>query len=70
MPPHQTSPRGLLLSALIWVYLLAFRGGFWRATERLAVPAATLDHWPSVTAVIPARDEAGIIAESLTSLLE
>lgn len=55
---------------MIWVYLLAFRGGFWRATERLAASAATLDHWPSVTAVIPARDEAGIIAESLTSLLE
>ena len=63
-----------LLSLLIWLYLLALRGGFWRSAERLedgpgdweAPPGG----WPAVTAVVPARNEADVIAESLTSLLE
>jgi hopene-associated glycosyltransferase HpnB len=69
-----------LLSLLIWVYLLTLRGGFWRSAERLndgPAPCATrpdmiwtLDTWPAVTAVVPARNEAEVIAESLTSLLE
>jgi len=44
-----------LLSLLIWVYLLALRGGFWRSAERLDRPAAGRDSWPSVSAVVPAR---------------
>lgn len=59
-----------LLSLLIWVYLLALRGGFWRAAERLDTPPAAPSTWPSVTAIVPARNEAAVIAESLTSLLE
>ncbi len=59
-----------LLSLLIWIYLLAFRGGFWRSAERLQDAPPPRDPWPAVTAVIPARNEADIIAESLTSLLE
>jgi hopene-associated glycosyltransferase HpnB len=53
-------------AAAIWVYLIAFRGWFWRV-ERLpkAEPAARR----SVVAVIPARDEAPVIAGALTSLL-
>lgn len=63
-----------LLSLLIWVYLLAFRGGFWRAAERLEKappdrPDVPQDGWPSVTAVVPARNEAAVIGESLASLL-
>ena len=58
------------LALAIWVYLLAFRGGFWRARERddrdEAPDPAT---WPSVTAVVPARDEADVIARSIGSLL-
>ncbi len=46
----------------IWLYLIAARGGFWRAAERddEAPPrdAGARDRWPAVTAVIPARDEA------------
>lgn len=57
-------------SAAIWLYLLLGRGLFWRAAERddrLDAPAPA-SGWPSVTAVVPARNEASIIAESLGSL--
>ncbi len=56
----------------IWVYLLAARGGFWRAAPRDddGPPLAADDlPWPAVVAVIPARDEAAVIAATLGSLL-
>ena len=58
------------LSLTIWLYLLFGRGLFWLARERddrnePAEPAA----WPSVVAVVPARDEADVIARSIGSLL-
>jgi hopene-associated glycosyltransferase HpnB len=54
----------------IWAGLLAAHGGFWLAGERddraePGPPAA----WPTVTAVVPARDEADVIARSIGSLL-
>ncbi len=58
-----------MLSAFIWIYLLLFRGGFWRCSERLGSPAA-LANWPAVTAIVPARDEAEVIGEALSSLLQ
>lgn len=60
------------LSCIIWVYLLAARGGFWRAVQcdRELQPAVSHDvHWPRVVAVIPARDEATIIHNTIVSLL-
>jgi hopene-associated glycosyltransferase HpnB len=57
------------LSFAIWIYLLVARGGFWLMRERnnanLPAPAS----WPSVVAVVPARDEADVIAASIGSLL-
>jgi hopene-associated glycosyltransferase HpnB len=58
-----------LLSLLIWLYLLACRGGFWRSAERLDGAPAPRESWPAVTAVVPARNEAEVIGESLASLL-
>jgi len=59
-----------VLPAIIWAGLLFGHGGFWRASERddLAAPPHP-DIWPSVTAVVPARDEADVIARSIGSLL-
>jgi hopene-associated glycosyltransferase HpnB len=60
-----------LLSLLIWLVLVLARGGFWLARERDdrdTSPAPA--HWPSVVAVVPARDEADVIARSVGSLLQ
>lgn len=59
-----------LLPLAIWIYLLAARGGFWLARDRDDVaPPAEPVRWPSVVAVVPARNEADVIARSIGSLL-
>lgn len=60
-----------LLALSIWLYLLSARGGFWLARERdNAAGIPPLSHWPSVAVVIPARNEADVIAQSVGSLLK
>ncbi len=60
---------GVLVLA-IWLFLMFGRGGFWRCRDRDDVDAPpALSAWPSVVAVVPARDEAALIAKSLGSLL-
>lgn len=58
-----------VLSLIIWVILLCFRGQFWQANQRLGYRDADLPAWPRVCAVVPARDEAKVIQKSLRSLL-
>jgi len=61
-----------LLSCVIWVYLLAARGSFWRAAQRddgRVTTGAGDVHRPSVVAVIPARNEAMVIGGTIASLL-
>lgn len=58
-----------LLSLLAWGGLLLFRGGFWRADQRLNGASPDREHWPGVVAVIPARDEAPTIGLTVASLL-
>jgi hopene-associated glycosyltransferase HpnB len=55
-----------LAAAAIWVYLIVWRGGFWRFPQR-ALPAAP-PAARSVVAVVPARDEASVIGRALASL--
>lgn len=55
----------------IWIYLVAARGGFWRLTQhdrRIAPIDAQKPSCARVTAIIPARDEADVIATNLRSL--
>ena len=57
---------------LIWFYLVVFHGGFWRLTERddrFAPPGAPAPEVVAVIAIIPARDEADVIGQCLSSLL-
>jgi hopene-associated glycosyltransferase HpnB len=63
----------LLLTAAatlaIWVSLAFFRGGFWREFVRLPVPpCATFQTAPRVVAVVPARNEAEVVAHAIGSL--
>jgi hopene-associated glycosyltransferase HpnB len=61
----------LVLSILaigIWTYLLLFRGGFWRELPKPA-PDHGMGSWPDVVAVIPARNEADVIARSVAGLM-
>jgi hopene-associated glycosyltransferase HpnB len=60
-----------LLALAIWLYLLAGRGSFWLARERDDRDDSPTNPstWPRVTAVVPARNEADVIAESIVSLL-
>jgi hopene-associated glycosyltransferase HpnB len=61
-----------LIPVLIWIYMLLGRGMFWRMRERddRDEPRETPHSWPSITAVVPARNEADVIAATLGSLLQ
>ena len=60
----------LAVTALLgWLYLLAGHGWFWRTDQRLPRGSATPRRWPSVVAVVPARDEAEVLPETLPALL-
>jgi hopene-associated glycosyltransferase HpnB len=66
-------------SLIVWLYLVVARGGFWRAreTDETLAPRdegggfrkEAHSPWPSVAAVIPARDEAETISATVGSLL-
>ncbi len=55
-------------ACLIWFWLLLSHHGFWRADQRLQRGLADQSSWPSTVAVIPARNEADVIAMTMTSL--
>jgi hopene-associated glycosyltransferase HpnB len=57
------------LPLAIWLYLLLGRGGFWQLRERDSLPVDRPRRWPSVVAVVPARNEADVIQRSIGSLL-
>lgn len=58
-----------VLALAAWIYLLLFRGGFWLARQRDdADPPEAPRSWPSVTAIIPARNESEMLPASLGSL--
>jgi hopene-associated glycosyltransferase HpnB len=62
-----------LSSVAVWSYLMAARGGFWRAEERddrEPLPPPAPDRWPGVVAVVPARDEATLVPDTIGSLLQ
>ncbi|MET9118420.1 glycosyltransferase [Streptomyces longwoodensis] len=57
-----------LVSLAAWVWLLLCQGFFWRTDVRLP-RAGEPERWPSVCVVVPARDEAAVLPDSLPSLL-
>jgi hopene-associated glycosyltransferase HpnB len=84
MPAAATVAAIATVPVLAWVYLLAGHGGYWRTDQRLpprggarggAVPTPCVppgdgaQRWPSVVAVVPARDEAAVLPLTLPTLL-
>jgi hopene-associated glycosyltransferase HpnB len=51
----------------IWIYLILARGNFWQVREEDTQPEP-LPNWPRVTAIVPARNEAGTIVRTVNSL--
>ena len=55
-------------SLIAWIWLALGQGRFWRTDQRLP-PRRRPDTWPSVAAVVPARDEAEVLPRTLPALL-
>lgn len=58
------------ISLLIWLYLCLFHGRFWHCDQRLNAKSVNFSLYPSVVAVIPARDEFKTISTTVRSLLD
>jgi hopene-associated glycosyltransferase HpnB len=58
------------ISLAAWAYLVLAHGRFWICSERLDGRDVAPGRWPSVVAVVPARDEADVLARTLRSLLD
>jgi hopene-associated glycosyltransferase HpnB len=65
-----------VLSLVAWIYLVVFHGRFWRTDQRLPPPLtppqplAPTGSWPSVTAIVPARNEALTLPHTLPTLVK
>ncbi len=55
-------------SLLAWCYLAFFHRDFWRGDQRLPPALDPPEHWPAVTAIVPARNEAATIEACVRSL--
>ena len=56
------------LACLTWFWLLMSHHDFWRSDQRLPSVFADLAKWPSVVAVVPARNAADVITTTVASL--
>jgi len=56
------------VSAIVWLILIFFRGGFWRDGPYISANLPAPHDWPDVVAVIPARNEAETIGETIASI--
>src|SRR3954464_2811720 len=57
------------LALAVWIYLVFARGGFWLGRERDNTNPPRPAVPPSIAIVVPARNEAENIGQSVTSLL-
>jgi hopene-associated glycosyltransferase HpnB len=59
------------VSLAAWIYLLFFRGGFWRmrASADPPLPAPDNARDKSVAAIVPARNEEAVVGQAIASLL-
>jgi hopene-associated glycosyltransferase HpnB len=57
------------VGAAVWAYLVVGHGGYWRASQWLPQVTGEPGRWPDVVAVVPARNEAGLLPATLPALL-
>jgi hopene-associated glycosyltransferase HpnB len=57
-----------VVTAAVWLGLVAAHGRFWTTAVRLP-PTREPGEWPEVAVLVPARDEAAVLPETLPSLL-
>lgn len=59
-----------VIALIVWLGFLFAWYGFWKVDQRLRDSRTVGEptDWPSVTAIVPARDEADVIADSVASL--
>jgi hopene-associated glycosyltransferase HpnB len=60
------------VSVLAWAYLIVGRGQFWRTDQRLPESVPLMgrgSRWPRVAVVVPARNEAEVLPDTLPALL-
>src|SRR5271165_4157242 len=57
------------LCVIAWCYLLAARGRFWQV-QWLGAGAAPVARIGLIAAIVPARNEAGVIGKAISSLLQ
>jgi len=65
---HSLTSFAAVLCVSVWLYLLLARGGFWRV-ERLRAEVPEIVAPGRIAVVIPARNEADVIGQSVSSLL-
>jgi hopene-associated glycosyltransferase HpnB len=58
------------LSLAGWVTLVFAHGRFWLCDQRIEGRDAAPARWPAIVAVVPARNEAALLPETLRSLLD
>ena len=58
------------LACGVWLFLLLFWGRFWLADQRINFSTNVIQKYPLVRVIIPARNEAELISQSLTSILK
>jgi len=69
IPTQLMTYAAAVISVVLWAVLLTGRGSFWRCRITDGAQPTRPAKWPSVAVVVPARNEAEVIRESLRSLL-
>jgi hopene-associated glycosyltransferase HpnB len=69
LPRPSATDLAAFLPTAIWAWLVLARGRYWSSSTGLPPAGAPPDAWPSVAVIVPARNEAALLPQTLPSLL-